>query len=417
MRTDNQSLLTLQSWAGVLTLTSMALAAAMAERRRTEAELEQQKVVVESANRTKDRFLAMLSHELRAPLMPVIALLDVLQMDPEPTEEWRASLTTIRRNIELESRLIDDLLDLTRIARGKWKLEFESIDAHEAVLHVLEICQPEMTVKRVRLGLDLRARNSWVAADPTKFKQIIWNLLKNAVKFTPEHGEITVSSSNPSPGELRVAVHDTGVGIELDKIGRVFEPFEQGDESFQRRHGGLGLGLAISKAIAEGHGGSLVALSDGPARGATFLLTMTTVRPETATQVRTKSSEGVRCGLRILLVDDDADTCAAMAKSLSRHGHSVVAKRDVRSAMEAIEGDRFDLLITDIGLPDGTGLDLMGRLRGSSDTLGIAISGFGMSDDVRKSLAAGFSEHVVKPVSLEKLNAAIERAMNANDRK
>ena len=183
----------------MLTLTSMTLAAAMTERRRIEAELEQQKAAVESANRTKDNFLAMLSHELRTPLTPVVSFLDLLEAEPGNSETVRMALAAIRRNIELEGRLIDDLLDLTRIAKGKLKLELKPIDAHEAVTHVVEMCQAEAAEKRLRVDLDLRAADSWIEADAAKFPQIIWNLLKNAIKFTPEAGEIRISSANDEP--------------------------------------------------------------------------------------------------------------------------------------------------------------------------------------------------------------------------
>jgi signal transduction histidine kinase/ActR/RegA family two-component response regulator len=414
LATDNQSLLTLQSGAGVLTLTSMTLAAAMTERRRIEAELEQQKAVVESANRTKDNFLAMLSHELRAPLTPVVSYLDLLEAEPGKNETIRTALAAIRRNIELEGRLIDDLLDLTRIAKGKLKLELKPIDAHEAISNAVEMCQVEAAQKRLCVELDLQAADSWVAADAAKFQQIIWNLLKNAIKFTPEGGEIRISSANDKPAGLTIAIRDSGIGIEPEAIGRVFNPFEQGGQSFQKRHGGLGLGLAISKAIAIGHGASLVATSDGRGRGATFCLTMDTTRPAPTTVNRPAEAGETRArALRILLVDDHLDTCAALEKLLARRGHRVVTAHDVRSAIEAARGGSFDLLISDMGLPDGTGVELMARLGEIGAVRGIAISGFGMYGDVEKSLAAGFAVHLIKPVQFQKLEEAIAVAMSA----
>jgi signal transduction histidine kinase/ActR/RegA family two-component response regulator len=418
LRTDNQSLLTLQSWAAVLTLTSMTLAAAMAERRRVEAELEQQKAAVEMANRTKDNFLAMLSHELRTPLTPVVSFLDLLEAEPEKSETVRTALATIRRNIDLERRLIDDLLDLTRVARGKMALELKSIDAHEAITQVVEICGPEAVEKQLQVELDLRATNTWIAADAAKFQQIIWNLFKNAIKFTPEKGRIAIASANEEPGRLRIEVRDNGIGIDEDAIGRVFNAFEQGDQSFQQRHGGLGLGLAISRALADAHGGSLVALSEGRGRGATFRLTIKTTEPERAPARRAAETgkTAVRA-LRILLVDDHVDTCAALERLLARRGHRIVAVHDVRSALEAVQQDAFDLVISDVGLPDGTGMELMSRLREVRSLRGIAISGFGMNGDLEKSLEAGFSAHLTKPVSFEKLENAIEEAMEEKGRK
>ncbi len=413
MATENQSLLIAQTFTAVLVITALALAAGMAEGRRAEAAIEQQKAVVEAANRTKDNFLAMLSHELRTPLTPVIAALDVLESVPSQSEDSKASLAMIRRNVELESQLIDDLLDLTRIAKDKLQLKFDQIDAHQAISNVAEICRMEANARRLRVYLNLRAGAHHVTADVTKFQQIIWNLLKNAIKFTNENGEITISSSNPSPQVLTIIVGDTGIGIEPEILERIFDPFEQGDRSFQRRFGGLGLGLAISKSLAQAHGGTLAVASEGRDRGSTFVLTMNTVAPP---QERPTEPEMVPIearALRILLVDDHQDTCAALEKLLVRRGHLVAATHNVRSAMEAAVRNRFDLLISDIALPDGSGMELMMQLQAISKMPGIAISGFGNNGDIEKSLKAGFSEHLIKPVKLEKLEAAMERAIAA----
>lgn len=412
METENQSLLTLQAWTAVLTITAMALAAAMAERRRAEAAVEQQKAAVEAANRTKDKFLAMLSHELRTPLTPVIAALDNLETDPAQSEEAKVSLAMIRRNVELESQLIADLLDLTRMAKDKLELKFDTIDAHEAISNVVEICRAEANAKNLRIYPDLYAGAHHVSADTAKFQQIIWNLLKNAIKFTGEDGEITISSANPAPQTIVITVRDTGIGVEPDIMERIFDPFEQGEVSFQRRFGGLGLGLAISKSLAQAHGATLLARSEGRDRGAAFLLTMKTV-PARQRPLKPAAAPLESRTLRILLVDDHRDTCIALERLLVRRGHLVAAAHNVRSAMEAAVRNQFDLLISDIALPDGTGMELMMHLHAICGIPGIAISGFGNNGDIEKSLQAGFSEHLVKPVKLEKLQAAMERAVGA----
>lgn len=261
------------------------------------------------------------------------------------------------------------------------------------------------------MHLNLRANTHHVAADAAKFQQIVWNLLKNAIKFTPEDGEIAISSSNPSPEVLTISVRDTGIGMESDVMQRIFDPFEQGNRSFERRFGGLGLGLAISKSLAQAHGGSLTAQSEGRDRGSTFLLSMKTISPaEGLGSAPRPSDETSRQGLRILLVDDHQDTCAALEKLLVRRGHLVAATHNVRSAMEAAVRNQFDLLISDIALPDGSGMELMTQLQAVSKMPGIAISGFGNYGDIEKSLRAGFSDHLIKPVKLEKLEAAIESA-------
>jgi signal transduction histidine kinase len=414
VRTDqNQSLLILQSFNILTTITAIALAAGMAERRRAEAALEEQRATVEAANRTKDNFLAMLSHELRTPLTPVLAALDALKTEAHPAADMDATLAMMRRNIELESQLIDDLLDLTRISKDKLHLEFEPVDAHQAIRNVLEMCASEAHAKKLQVQLDFHATDFRVMADPAKFQQIIWNLFKNAIKFTGESGGITISSANHLPHILTLTVGDTGIGIEPEIMERIFNPFEQGERSFQRRFGGLGLGLTISKSLAQAHGASLIGKSEGTGRGATFLLTMKTAElDEASAKPRPLDPRTPPTGLRILLVDDHPDTCAALEKLLKLRGHSVAAAHSMREAMEvAAAGGAFDLLISDVGLPDGNGMDLVRYLRTQRPIRGIAISGFGMDADISKSLEAGFAEHLVKPVKLEKLEAAIARVM------
>lgn len=415
METENQSLLILQIATAVLAITAMALAAGMAEGRQAEAAVEQQRATVEAANRTKDNFLAMLSHELRTPLTPVLAAVDALESVPSQSEDAKASLAMIRRNVELESQLIDDLLDLTRIARDKLHLKFDQLDAHEAITNVAEMCRTEADARKLQVRLNLRAGAHHVAADAAKFQQIIWNLLKNAIKFTGESGEIAITSSNPSPQSLVITVCDTGIGIDPEVMKRMFDPFEQGDLSFHHRYGGLGLGLAISKSLAQAHGGSLVAMSEGPNRGSTFTLTLDTVppRPQPLPDRSTSTPAPESRGLRILLVDDHQDTCTALERLLIRRGHLVAATHDVRSAMAAAARNQFDLLISDIALPDGTGTELMSYLRAMSNIRGIAISGFGMNGDIEKSLQAGFAEHLVKPLKIDKLEAAIDRVVTS----
>jgi signal transduction histidine kinase len=410
--TENQSLLALQWWTAVLAITAMALSAGMAERRRIEEELQKQKAVVEAANRTKDHFLAMLSHELRTPLTPVISTLESLEIGSVPSQDTKSALAMIRRNIELETQLIDDLLDFTRISRDKMQLRFTPADAHLAISSVVEICRAEAESKRLQVRLNLQANAHQVAADAAKFQQIIWNLLKNAIKFTPHDGEIVIASCNPSPELLTISVRDTGIGMEPEVMQRIFDPFEQGNRSFEHRSGGLGLGLAISKSLAQAHGGTLTAQSEGRDRGSTFTLSMQTLSPAYVPSVPSgQAAEVSRHGLKILLVDDHEDTCAALEKLLVRRGHLVAAAHNVRSAMEAAAHNKFDLLISDIALPDGTGIDLMMQVRAISKTPGIAISGFGNNGDIERSLQAGFSEHLIKPIKLEKLEAAIERAI------
>jgi len=412
METQNQSLLILQSSTAVLTITAMALAAGMAERRRAEATLENQKLLVESANRTKDKFLAMLSHELRTPLTPVVLALETLQKQWPQDEEARSTLEMIRRNIAVESHLIDDLLDLTRISKGKLELKLVTLDAHAQVCNVVEMCRAEAEAKKIRLQVNLDATDHHIAADEARFQQIIWNLLKNAFKFSRQAGKVMISSTNESPQQLTISVQDEGIGIAPDAMERIFDPFEQGGR-LKERFGGLGLGLAICKSLTQAHGASLIAKSDGINRGATFSLTIRTVSPTQNAAGSKRQPQLSARTFRILLVDDHADTCTALQKLLEARGHKVTATHDMHSALDTAERDHFDLIISDVGLPDGNGTELMKRLGVASRIRGIAISGFGTNADREKSLAAGFSEHLVKPITMERLEVAIQTVLTS----
>jgi signal transduction histidine kinase/CheY-like chemotaxis protein len=412
LETENQSLIILQMWMAALTLTAMALAAGMAERGRAHAALEAQKVMVEAANHTKDNFLAMLSHELRTPLSPVLLAVETLQQECSRSVEARSALDIIRRNMAVEKRLIDDLLDINRIAKGKLELKLTSIDAHAQILDVVETCRSESAAKSVKVELRLQAKDHYVAVDEARFQQIMWNLLKNAIKFSPEEGQITIFSANESRDNLTISLQDQGIGIDAETIERIFNPFEQGERSFKRRFGGLGLGLAISKSLAEAHGAALTVRSEGLNRGATFCLRMKTAAPPEdgrTPQIQPRKSSPSK--LRILLVDDHVDTCTVMKKILAGRGHDVTVAQDIRSALEQARMNNFDLLISDVGLPDGSGMELLAQLKSNSEVAAIAMSGFGTDVDIERSLKAGFSQHLIKPVTLENLTAAVDSAI------
>jgi signal transduction histidine kinase/CheY-like chemotaxis protein len=416
LETENQSLLILQSSTAVLTLTAMALAAAMAERRRIEAALETQTALVEAANRTKDNFLAMLSHELRTPLSPVLLAVENLQNERPKRPEIASALEMIRRNIRVEQHLIDDLLDVTRISKGKLALNLTSVNVHAQIRNVVETCRSEWAGKKIRMQLDLTAGDRFVVADEARFQQIVWNLVQNAIKFSREEGVVVISTVNESPGELTIIVQDHGIGIEPEAMERIFNPFEQGERSLKRRFGGLGLGLAISKSLAEAHAATLAATSEGLNRGATFKLTIKTSALVVHDGAISLPVEGpLPKALRILLVDDHVDTCTVMGKLLAARGHRVTIAHDMKSALARVETDEFDVLVSDVGLPDGSGMELMAKSR---DVLvGIAMSGFGTEADAARSLEAGFSQHLIKPITMEKLDAALETAMGLRFRK
>ena len=282
-------------------------------RQRAEEELRRAKEQAEAANSAKDQFLAVLSHELRTPLTPVLASVEVLGRQENLPEEVATSLETIRRNVQMEARIIDDLLDLTRISRGKIELRPESVDAHGSLRHALEVWQRQIEEKQLEVRLPPAARSHHVWADPTRLEQVFWNLIGNAVKFTPEGGRITLRSSFKADQRLVIEISDTGIGIEAELLPRLFHAFEQGERTVTRRYGGLGLGLSISKALVEMLDGSLEAASEGMGRGAAFTLSLKTVAAPAPAKPGKTGRPAAAKALRILLVDDHEDTAARWA--------------------------------------------------------------------------------------------------------
>ncbi|HYH45223.1 MAG TPA: ATP-binding protein [Thermoanaerobaculia bacterium] len=385
------------------------------ERKQAEEELRQAKEAAEAANRAKDQFLATLSHELRTPLTPVLALVSGLEGDGR-MRDVADRLAMIRRNVELEARLIDDLLDLTRIARGKLELQRAMCDVRALVEHAIQICCAESCdAGRLKVVTELAASEHRVWGDGSRLMQIFWNLLRNSVKFTPEGGTIVVRTWN-ALGELVVEITDTGVGIEPGSIPQIFEAFSQGAPA----RGGLGLGLSISKAVADLHGGRITALSPGYGLGATFRVELPTGGwPAEAEPAPSQAPEPpARRPLRLLLVEDHSDTAEAMAELLRSLGHEVRVAMSVAAGLDAAaaeigSGAGIDLVISDLGLPDGNGMDLMRQLVSRYGLRGIALSGYGSEDDVRRSLEAGFSRHLTKPVNFKALEAVIHETAGA----
>jgi len=377
-----------------------------AELQKTNLELEEKA----RSNLAKDQFLAMLSHELRTPLTPVLASALALENEPELPSDIHESLAMIRRNVELEARLIDDLLDLTRIDRGKVQLNFEIVDAHTLLQSALEICQAEINRKHLKPSLNLGARKVHMRADPARLQQIFWNLINNAVKFTPINGQITIITSNDSGGQLRVEIADTGMGIEQELLPKIFDAFEQGGRT---QSGGLGLGLAISKTLVEAHKGTIAAKSAGRNEGSTFTLVFPTCeKAETQIAPAMAPSSAERQPMRILLVEDHEDTNRSLSNLLRRRGYHVQSALTFQSALDLGAAEQFDVLITDLGLPDGSGIDLIQKLA-SKPPLGIALTGFGMEQDIRRSREVGFQHHLVKPIDLNKLDSLIQQGAAA----
>lgn len=390
----------------------IGLSSDITQRKLAEEELRRAKEAAETANAAKDQFLAVLSHELRTPLTPVLSMVTALESQADLPGDVREDLGMVRRNVELEARLIDDMLDLTRIARGKLQLHMQTVDVNAAVRSALDICGPEIEAKRLQVETGLPEHAVYVRADPARLQQVFWNLLKNAVKFTPEEGRIAVRLM-ARDGRMRVEVTDSGIGIDPEVLPRIFNAFEQGERTITRRFGGLGLGLAISRSLIEVHGGSLTAASDGAGRGATFAVELPTIAAPLAEGSHMPAQGGVaaRRDLRLLLVEDHQDTARVMARLLRNLGYQVTTAHSVAGALAQVARGSFDLIISDIGLPDGTGLELMQQVRTHQSVPAIALSGFGMESDVRKSRQAGFVDHLTKPVNFLQLDATIQRVV------
>jgi PAS domain S-box-containing protein len=385
----------------------------------------------EASNQSKDQFLATVSHELRTPLNPVLATVTALLEDPMMSPSLRSALEMIQRNVLLESRLIDDLLDFARIGRGKLTLHPELVDAHELINHVARICQDDLRSANLQLDVYLAARRHHLDADPVRIQQVLWNLVKNAIKFTPAGGSITVrSSNNESHGNgsgsvrasrLIIEVSDTGIGIAPDYLGRIFDVFEQGDAPRAAVSGGLGLGLSISRSIVQQHGGKLIAASRGPGLGATFTVDLPAVATAAPLQATGPSSATPHAypgppqePVRILLVDDNADTLNYLSRLLSLRGYRVLTASSRASALQLASEQSFDLLISDIDLADGSGLELIWNLKSQREVPAIALSGFGSSDDIEMSRSAGFALHLTKPVDFRLLTESIQQLVEAS---
>jgi PAS domain S-box-containing protein len=376
-----------------------------AERERLQAEHEELAARTRSA--AKDRFLATLSHELRTPLTPALFAASMLMSLPGLPEIARRSAETIKRNIELEARLIDDLLDVTRVARDKLQLDRSIIDVHAVVRDSLAICSLAADTKNVRLHFEPSALRLRVDADPLRLRQVFWNLIDNAIKFTPSGGSVVVGTSNDEAGTVRVSVTDSGVGVDPDRIPALFTPFEQSGD--RRGNRGLGLGLAICKGIVEAHGGWIGGSSRGPGQGATFEVELATVSDSMPTtemtvlhHALTRSEPHAR--LRILIVEDHKDSADLLQAWLSDEGHEVHIEHTLQAAV-ARATEPWDVLVSDLGLPDGSGLDVARAFRAHTNPACrmIALSGYGAPADIEASQRAGFDFHVVKPAGVSRI--------------
>lgn len=398
------------------------------ELRRNARELERVRDEAVAASRAKDEFLAALSHELRTPLNPALLLASDSAANGNLPDHVRADFEMIRKNISLEARLIDDLLDLTRISRGKLSIEPQLCDVHALLREAIAVVRSDLEEKHIRLSLDLGAKRVGIMGDPVRLQQVFWNVLRNAVHFTPDKGGIRVESEQtPDGGALIVRITDSGIGIAPADLERIFETFEQAEAApgVARRFGGLGLGLPISKTMLELHGGSIHASSSGRGQGSSFIITLPVAAesephlngrtfPAMAAPIEANAS---RPDLRdssesrpgILVVEDHGPTRIMLARLLEQRGHEVLAAGSMAEAVAAADQHPIGLLISDIGLPDGDGYSLMRRLRSKFPGLrGIALSGYGAESDINESRDAGFVEHLIKPISIDVLNRVLD---------
>jgi PAS domain S-box-containing protein len=380
------------------------------------------------ASRAKDDFLAALSHELRTPLNPVLLVASDAATEPTFPEEARAAFRVIEKNALLEARLIDDLLDLTRIAHGKLALETEPVDIAAILRDALDTLRTDIAERELTLDCRIERDAHWVVGDAGRLQQVFWNVIKNAVKFTPRQGEIFISLvADRANNQVSITIADTGIGMEAAELARVFDAFAQGDHAVHgqsHRFGGLGLGLAISRKLIELHSGRIAAASGGKGRGSAFTIRLpllaqnespAPVPSESAApaagRLAGRTAEGK--ALRILLVEDHEATRYSLERLLHRRGYEVRAVITAKAAIDAAAAESFDLVLSDIGLPDESGFSLMRELRGRFGLRGIALTGYGMEEDMIKSSDAGFITHLTKPISVKVLEAALEKAWNA----
>jgi PAS domain S-box-containing protein len=383
----------------------------------------------ELANRLKDEFLATLSHELRTPLNAIMGWSQILRRENAGDEGLREGLETIERNAHLQAQLIEDLLDVSRIISGKLRLDVQRVDLAEVAGAAMASVAPAAEARGVSLQRIDPADGTVIAGDPARLQQVIWNLLSNSIKFTPRGGRVRLGIGRVA-SQVEVVVSDTGKGIAPQFVPHVFERFRQADASTRRSQGGLGLGLAIVKQLVELHGGTVHAESDGVGRGAVFTVRL----PVTAVHAAAPPDEedhptpppaapetpapvGIHLdGLRVLAVDDEPDSRALLRRVLEAYGVKITLAASAAEAMQLLRADQFDVLLSDIGMPDVDGFDLIREVRRLPPESGgsipaIALTAFARREDRERVLQAGFQTHVGKPVDAADLASTIGRAV------
>ncbi|GGY41894.1 hybrid sensor histidine kinase/response regulator [Pseudoduganella albidiflava] len=362
------------------------------------------------ADRRKDEFLATLAHELRNPLAPLRTGLDIMRLNGgDPGASLRAR-GVMERQLKQMVRLVDDLLDVSRINTGKLTIRRESLELHAVVTNALEIARPFVDAQGHELAVSLPPEPVYLMGDTTRLAQVLSNLLNNAARYTPRGGHITLSADVGGDGRLHIRVADDGIGIAPDMLGAIFEMFVQADASLERTNQGLGVGLSLARRLVELHEGTLEAASGGPGQGSTFTVTLPVLADVPAPVARPSLGHGDGRQFRILLVDDNEDFVNAIGGLLRTMGHTVQVCHDGPQALAAAEGFAPDFAFLDIGLPGLNGYDLARALRAMpvlGRTVMVAVTGWGQQKDRDLAFEAGFEEHLVKPVSVEQILAIL----------
>ncbi|PYR58796.1 MAG: hypothetical protein DMF85_09690 [Acidobacteria bacterium] len=375
----------------------------------------------EEANRLKDQFLAMVSHELRTPLNAILGWADMLRRGTLPAARRERAMQAVFEGARRQSQLIDDLLDVSRIMSGKLRLVRTMVDPHEVVRSAIDLVQPGAEAKRIELRLELDPVVCSLYADGARVQQIAWNLLTNALKFTPEGGCVYVRVRQID-GSVELAVRDTGQGIPQDFVASVFEPFRQADASTTRAYGGLGLGLAIVKHLVEAHGGTVTAESAGEGQGATFTVRLPAACPQAAgadaPAAASKPSDAIDAwspgldGIRVLVVDDDAESRDVVASYLEGQRAVVITAASAAQALEVLQREAVHVLLTDLAMPGEDGYALIRRVRTLSGPTppsipAVALTAFARHEDREQALQAGFQVHLSKPIDAPALVSAV----------
>lgn len=371
----------------------------------------------ERVGHLKDEFLATLSHELRTPLNAIYGWTQILRMDSSDPETIREGIEVIDRNVRVQTRLIEDLLDMSRIISGKVRLDVQSVDLPKLIDAAVENVRPAADGRALRLEKVIDPLAGPVNGDPGRLQQVVWNLLTNAIKFTPKYGKIQVILERVN-SHVEIKVHDTGQGIDPSFLPHLFDRFSQADASTTRKHGGLGLGLSIVKNLVELHGGSIRADSEGPGRGSTFTVSLPvrvthTPREEKSHPSSTSATPAFDCrdqlnGVKVLVVDDAPDACEVVRRFLTECGAVPVTANSADEAMLVLKGFQADVIISDIGMPGRDGFDFIRAVRsGGNKVPAIALTAFARPEDRIRSIQAGFQTHLPKPVEPAELIAVV----------